>query len=1266
MIKYRYKSPNRLFITIAIFLILMVSTFFTPLVSLSNIQAETENNGSIGTNPNSPRAVNKDTEPNNDFGNASIIQYNPSKTTHVFNASVGSGTDPRDFWRLNTDKGTIKYSGDEVIGAENPDKITILLSFNETNQMSNGVYMNIYDADYHKLGSSRIAIESDPVSLIFIGQVNPYVYLEILSNPQDNNYNYVMSIKNETISNNPVFINDERFQTTREVNITKGITLNNEYLDKAYDFADFYKFEAFKDQKIEIDMMPNTNSEDDFDIFLFSGENVSKEIVSSTKIKQPEKITYYSPINHTYYLRVGIKNIADPNLRNMGDYKLTFIGNLPPQMNKSYPNTFIMQEDGPDLVVDINNAFFELNPSDQFQIEVLDPNVALEGGYWVGLDDLNSIVLSNLSILPDGDVIKNLLLKTKPNKFGTEIVHIRATDDLTENYTYVSLLIIIRPTNDPPVINNTIAWETGRDVWADANGKTIYGLEGEEFECTVTAYEPVDPYDSITFSDDTHIFDIDPKTGKIAFLATYNYTGVNKVKITVTDNGTPPMSTSKDCNFLIKQNAIHPEVKLLGPTNNSVQFTLQPVFKWEQVNEYFEDSIIFYDIYLSSDKNLVLTNNEDAFIKTIVDDTIFSLPIEFKLEDQTTYYWSVIPNDGSRKGTCLSVFNKFEVNLNEPIPRVKIVYPLNNQIITTDSVELQWSLDFTGKGPVSYEVYYGLSKEELEDPFAEPNAYTDKSYHQMETLYFNKNYYWMIVPFTNRVKANDSEIFMFHAAKEAPEALLTSPADRSILIPNTDVVFNWRINYTSPKQVRCLLFIDSDPNFENTQPIETDDSNSYLADALKKGIYYWRVVPYIGNLLGIGSDVWTFLIEDVVVPKAVLKEPMNTTYYSAKDPFVLSLSWYVEYRFEFDYKNVWFDVYLDNSTNMPTQMKKINTEKLRQTFFETIIPIEEGKMYYWYVIPHLETQDGIITGISDPGITSFTFGPENITYKIAIELETDETTLEPGSTRIIKFYLRNQGNVKATIDLYVTTNGEGYINPVLNEKTVVLPQSDNRLISLNIFVLENVEIKNYTLKIKAVVRESTVVKAEEDVTIEIPYQDGPPPPTPQKEDWLEENLGILIVLMIIILLVSLFSYSKIKRHKLLQHQRRELIFNYVKENPGEHFRGIQKALNLEVGVLAHHINKLEREEFVKSRQDGKYRRFYPMDAKINIRLILSEIQERILSWIKKNPGASGSTIATNLGVDRKLVNYHVNVLEKGGFIYTEPRGKEKLCYSVQN
>jgi hypothetical protein len=74
------------------------------------------------------RAFNIDQEPNDDFGNASVIQYDPSGSTHIFNASVGDSNDNRDFWRIDVNN----------VGTTNPDKLIVQLSFNGTNQGANG------------------------------------------------------------------------------------------------------------------------------------------------------------------------------------------------------------------------------------------------------------------------------------------------------------------------------------------------------------------------------------------------------------------------------------------------------------------------------------------------------------------------------------------------------------------------------------------------------------------------------------------------------------------------------------------------------------------------------------------------------------------------------------------------------------------------------------------------------------------------------------------------------------------------------------------------------------------------------------------------------------------------------------------------------------------------------------------------------------------------------------------------------------------------
>lgn len=169
------------------------------------------------------------------------------------------------------------------------------------------------------------------------------------------------------------------------------------------------------------------------------------------------------------------------------------------------------------------------------------------------------------------------------------------------------------------------------------------------------------------------------------------------------------------------------------------------------------------------------------------------------------------------------------------------------------------------------------------------------------------------------------------------------------------------------------------------------------------------------------------------------------------------------------------------------------------------------------------------------------------------------------------------------------------------------------------------------------------------------------PAEPEKTSTPFSNLT-QIVLLLIGTVMAILAYTKIQKYRLLEQEKREQIFHYIEEHPGAHFRAIQRALGMEVGVLSHHINKLEKGDYIRSRQDGMYRRFYPMNSKIELKLILSDVEKRILAWVRKHPGASQRDIADSLKISRKVVNYHLKVLSDSGFVRMVKDGRKTLSY----
>ncbi|HYS72345.1 MAG TPA: FG-GAP-like repeat-containing protein, partial [Thermoplasmata archaeon] len=151
------------------------------------------------------------------------------------------------------------------------------------------------------------------------------------------------------------------------------------------------------------------------------------------------------------------------------------------------------------------------------------------------------------------------------------------------------------------------------------------------------------------------------------------------------------------------------------------------------------------------------------------------------------------------------------------------------------------------------------------------------------------------------------------------------------------------------------------------------------------------------------------------------------------------------------------------------------------------------------------------------------------------------------------------------------------------------------------------------------------------------------------------------------LLFFLPLYTKIKRERVLDHFVRGQIFGYIQANPGEHYNAIKEALGLTNGSLAHHLRTLEREQFIKSKRYGLYRRFYPMNYRMPADDVYqpNEIQTTILAVIREHPGITQKEIAGRLTLTPPTVNYHIAVLSHRRLILVERRGRSTHCTIIE-
>jgi DNA-binding MarR family transcriptional regulator len=136
-------------------------------------------------------------------------------------------------------------------------------------------------------------------------------------------------------------------------------------------------------------------------------------------------------------------------------------------------------------------------------------------------------------------------------------------------------------------------------------------------------------------------------------------------------------------------------------------------------------------------------------------------------------------------------------------------------------------------------------------------------------------------------------------------------------------------------------------------------------------------------------------------------------------------------------------------------------------------------------------------------------------------------------------------------------------------------------------------------------------------------------------------------------------YTRLKKEEILDQFTRGKIYEYIMGHPGDHYNSIREELNLNNGVLTYHLRILEREDYIRSMRDGIYKRFYPVDAKVQRvnGFGNQSVQGRIIMYLIQKPGLSQKEISKALGTSQQVVSYHLNLMIETGHVRAIREGK---------
>ena len=229
-----------------------------------------------------------------------------------------------------------------------------------------------------------------------------------------------------------------------------------------------------------------------------------------------------------------------------------------------------------------------------------------------------------------------------------------------------------------------------------------------------------------------------------------------------------------------------------------------------------------------------------------------------------------------------------------------------------------------------------------------------------------KKLFWRLYPDDNKEKSVQGAITVI----ELTGAALTSPLDNSVFGYRTELPtlrFNWKEDSYAESY---KLEVSRTPDFTSPLISESVKANSYSANSLDKGRYYWRVTPYyavneIGYVLPTGS--YSFEIEE----REALSSPMLTLPADSAKIVLGETEQNVIFAWKSEVRNADYNIQISDN---PDFSKILHNVKANQTTFGehfTINTLPEGT-YYWKVLRNSDEDRETSNEFAQSGVRSFT------------------------------------------------------------------------------------------------------------------------------------------------------------------------------------------------------------------------------------------------------------------------------------------------------
>ena len=101
---------------------------------------------------------------------------------------------------------------------------------------------------------------------------------------------------------------------------------------------------------------------------------------------------------------------------------------------------------------------------------------------------------------------------------------------------------------------------------------------------------------------------------------------------------------------------------------------------------------------------------------------------------------------------------------------------------------------------------------------------------------------------------------------------------------------------------------------------------------------------------------------------------------------------------------------------------------------------------------------------------------------------------------------------------------------------------------------------------------------------------------------------------------------------------RDKIYSVIVQNPGLHFREIQRRTGVATGALQYHTDYLKKKSFIREEKEGKFSRFYALNSQVKdsklMNLLRQDSVRKIILFLmnKRRAGLHSISEGVSLGL----------------------------------